>query len=371
MFKEKVAKLAKVMFTGLTMALCVTAFNPAAVVKADMLQESEPNGNPATADQLPLNTWVKGSMEDMWDQDWYQFTIRENGETHIEIRPVESNTASYSRWDISVYDSNRRCLIEFNAHSYESVKLGWIPGKYYIKIDENNGTGVNGTYNLMMHNTPSNQWDKERYYGDKTLSNANIVSLNKQYIGNLYCGYDVDYYRFKLKGTNGVSFRFTIDDTVSNPGRWEIEFIEYNSRKSLGGYYISTNETLTVPRCSGDLIVKISSYSGAAEKIYHVQAASKLAATELTYLQGGTAQASLRWKKVTNATGYYIYRSTSKDSGYKKVATVTGKTSYTDKKSLKNGGYYYYKIVAYRKSGSKVTKSAATASNYTYVYKKY
>ena len=56
MFREKVAKLTKVMFTGLTMALCVTAFNPAVAVKADILQESEPNGNPGAANQLPLNT---------------------------------------------------------------------------------------------------------------------------------------------------------------------------------------------------------------------------------------------------------------------------------------------------------------------------
>ena len=54
MLREKVTKLAKIMFTGLTMALCVTALNPAVTAKAeDMLQESEPNGNPATANHLP------------------------------------------------------------------------------------------------------------------------------------------------------------------------------------------------------------------------------------------------------------------------------------------------------------------------------
>lgn len=41
MLREKVTKLAKIMFTGLTMALCVTALNPAVTAKAeDMLQES-------------------------------------------------------------------------------------------------------------------------------------------------------------------------------------------------------------------------------------------------------------------------------------------------------------------------------------------
>ena len=37
MVKEKLEKMVKVMFTGLTMALCVTAFTPTAHVEAAML----------------------------------------------------------------------------------------------------------------------------------------------------------------------------------------------------------------------------------------------------------------------------------------------------------------------------------------------
>ena len=77
MLREKVTKLAKIMFTGLTMALCVTALNPAVTAKAeDMLQESEPNGNPATANQLPLNTWVKGIPSDNYDEDGISLLFR-------------------------------------------------------------------------------------------------------------------------------------------------------------------------------------------------------------------------------------------------------------------------------------------------------
>ena len=45
-------------------------------------------------------------------------------------------------------------------------------------------------------------------------------------------------------------------------------------------------------------------------------------------------------------TGYKIYRSTSKTTGYKMVRKVTSKTtgSYVDKK-LDSGKTYYYKIV--------------------------
>ena len=71
---------------------------------------------------------------------------------------------------------------------------------------------------------------------------------------------------------------------------------------------ISTNETLQIPRCSGDLLVKISTnpyYESAAKDVYHISATSKLSATEITSLKGGTRSANLRWKKVSNATGYY------------------------------------------------------------------
>lgn len=55
MLGERVKKFTKLMFTGLTMALCVVAFSPSVKTEATMLQESEPNDNPAQANQLPLN----------------------------------------------------------------------------------------------------------------------------------------------------------------------------------------------------------------------------------------------------------------------------------------------------------------------------
>lgn len=62
-------------------------------------------------------------------------------------------------------------------------------------------------------------------------------------------------------------------------------------------------------------------------------------------------QVTIKWKKVSKATKYQVYRSTSKNGKYKKIAT-TSKTSYTDKKAV-NGKTYYYKVRAYRKVGKK------------------
>lgn len=371
MLREKVAKLTKLMFAGATMALCVATINPASQVQAAMLEESEDNDSRATADKLPLNTWIRGSIGNVDDEDWYEISIPAgSGYSEVEITPSEDNTYYNSAWQVYLYDSKRHELIHRNAVcSYKDIAIGLTAGKYYVKVAcQYSNTGLDGTYNLMVHYTNANQWEKEQYVGYKSIKNANILYANKTYTGNLYCGDDVDYYRLKLNGTNKVSLKFTIDDSVSNPGTWRIKFREYKSKKILADYYISTNETITVPKCTGDVIFEISNNYDASGQIYHICASAKSntvkkpSATTISSIKSGKNQATVYWRKANNATGYYVYRSTSANSGYKKIATVTGKTFYTDKKSLKSKKTYYYKVVSIRKSGSKVLTAKSSAA---------
>ena len=379
MLGERVKKLTKLMLTGLTMALCVVAFSPTVKTEAAMLQESEPNDNPAQANQLPLNTWVKGKMDDEYDYDvdWYQFTIPKRGVSQIEMIPDSTNTSG-AGWKVSVQDVNRHEMLQISGRTAESYKLGLAPGKYYMKVSGIHQTFVDNThpYNLRINYSESEEWEIEQYYENKNFSNANNILPNKKYTGNMYSERDVDYYRVKINGKQQTTVTFSIDDTVSSPGRWMVELIEYNTRKSLGFYTTSENLTRTV-QCNVDLIIKVSTglWWYAEGDIYHVQAAVKNAnktttpvkatvkkpsATKITSIKAGKRKATVRWKKASNATGYYVYRSTSPRGKYKKVTTVTGRTYYTDKKSLKSKKNYYYKVVSIRKSGSKVLKSKAS-----------
>ena len=58
--------------------------------------------------------------------------------------------------------------------------------------------------------------------------------------------------------------------------------------------------------------------------------------------------ATIRWKKIKHSKYYQIYRSTSNNGEYKKIATVKDARTYKDKK-LKKGKTYYYKVRARRK----------------------
>lgn len=62
---------------------------------------------------------------------------------------------------------------------------------------------------------------------------------------------------------------------------------------------------------------------------------------------------TLKWKTAENVTGYQIYYSTQKNSGYKKLVT-TSKNSFTAKNLIK-GKTYYFKVRAYCKTASGTT----------------
>ena len=85
-----------------------------------------------------------------------------------------------------------------------------------------------------------------------------------------------------------------------------------------------------------------SSDSSSSKSIYH------LADTTLSTPKSTKSGITLKWKKVTGADGYMVYRKTGSGS-YSKIATVKGnsKVTYTDKKA-KKGKTYTYKIKAYK-----------------------
>ncbi|MCM1273187.1 MAG: hypothetical protein NC225_03085 [Clostridium sp.] len=80
----------------------------------------------------------------------------------------------------------------------------------------------------------------------------------------------------------------------------------------------------------------------------------KLKAPKITSIKNSAAKkATIKWNGVANAGKYVVYRSTTKNGKYKKVAT-TAKTTFTDSKLLK-GKTYYYKIKSVGKNEVGIT----------------
>ena len=79
----------------------------------------------------------------------------------------------------------------------------------------------------------------------------------------------------------------------------------------------------------------------------------KLKKTKLKASKKGK-RTKLSWSKVNTASGYKIYRATSKNGKYKLIKTVEGNKTfkYYDKKVYKKTRYYYY-VKAYATKNKK------------------
>ena len=93
---------------------------------------------------------------------------------------------------------------------------------------------------------------------------------------------------------------------------------------TIWGAYSSTIETAT--KCKTPSIIKLTTTKGTA---------------------------SYTWSNVSGESGYQVYYSTKKDSGYKKVASYKANTTKGSKSKLTSGKTYYFKVRAYKKVDGK------------------
>lgn len=86
-------------------------------------------------------------------------------------------------------------------------------------------------------------------------------------------------------------------------------------------------------------------------------------ATKIVKAKATKKSITIKWKKIANAKGYVIYRSTGKKGTYKKIATIRSakKVTFTNTK-LKSGKKYYYKVQTYTKSGTKTVYASKSAA---------
>ncbi len=133
----------------------------------------------------------------------------------------------------------------------------------------------------------------------------------------------------------------------------------YDGSKKLK---VNTNYTITYSSNKNPGKAKVTikgkgKYTGSVSKTFYI--APKKAKITSVKRNSKKTSVTIKWNKDTKATGYKIYMATSKNGKYKQIKKVTNKntTSYT-KTGLSSSKTYYFKVLSYKKSGSKeITKS--------------
>ena len=144
----------------------------------------------------------------------------------------------------------------------------------------------------------------------------------------------------------------------------------YRSTKKTKGFkhiktVSGTSYTNTSLKTGTRYYYKVVPYRGATKgaTTKTVSAKPSLGKTKITRLTMSLGTAKLSWDKVSGASGYKLYRATSKSGKYKHVKTTKSR-SHTDKK-LGNNKTYYYKVKAYRN----VTKKKQVSGSYSSAFK--
>lgn len=210
---------------------------------------------------------------------------------------------------------------------------------------------------------------------DVFISIHNNASSNLNTSGSMVF-YPNSNYRPKL-GTEGAGLAQSILDQLTSLGLTDLGIRTRDSENktkykdgSLADYY-SVIRNSKLQNLTG-LIVEHAFVSCEADRKNYLGTDAQLKALALADVKGivnyygleyigldkpavtlsapGYKQLEISWDEQEDARGYLVYRSEKKNSGYKKIATVTGSysTTYVDTGLALNKNYYY-KVKAYRK----------------------
>ena len=300
--------------------------------------ESESNDDLTSADKMTVGKTINGVCDTNYadDYDYYTFTMDKQAYVTVSLSHKNLN-GSNTAWSVYLYDSKGNKVDRKNSYlsvkqdgTYaETNKIKLPKGTYYIRVSATEyGTGEEYglTVNKISAKKPVIKSVKSTQYNQMKVS-WNAVPGAEKYM--IYRSTSKDGSYTKVKTISNVSTTSWTDKDVKTGKTY------YYKMKAV----VTTNKTVT----SGYSAVKSAKCVPAKPGSVKVTSPNK-------------KQLKVSWKKVSGASGYEVYRATSKDGKYTKVKTIgKGKTvTYTDKK-VSSGKTYYYKVRSYRTvNGKKV-----------------
>ena len=265
---------------------------------------AEPNNDFTTANRIYLGQTINGQIACNDSKDIYVYNLA--ADTGVTLK-VDSYMAYYT---VEIYDVNGK-LVWYTDDNYwnESVRYckdiydtELSAGQYYMCVSGRRYKGSSGwstgNYTIAMN-------------ARRSLSGATVSKISdKSYTGN--------YIKPKVKVTyQGKTLKQDTDYTV-----------EYKDNLYVG--------TATVT------ITGKWDYFGTKVVHFKIKPAKP---KKVSAKNAGRKKVLIRWQNTSQDVYYVVYRSTKKNSGYKKRATVKNRyaTSYIDKK-VKRKKTYYYKV---------------------------
>ena len=336
--------------------------NSYAISQADADKSPEIKVNEIKTDKLDGQNSVK----------WYKVNITEAGYFRLTFGPNSNAVSDDISWGWSVYLYKKGDLtaeiakLDGVTKKEASMWMAYHPDTYYIKVESTNNYVTNlsavAPFDLKIEFNKSNVWEQED--NNKNVV-ANPVNVNTTYTGITNDDEDIDWYKFTVTETGFTTIFMGPDlnlaDMESLKWGWNMAIYTTDLKTEvckLEGVTTATTSKEKVKLKAGTYYVKIypnnSGYFAPDKQIYNFSVNFEGYSTAIAKekvsgikVKAGKKKATVKWKKISYASGYEIYRSTKAKKGFKKIATVkSSKSSYVSKK-LKSKKKYYYKVRAF------------------------
>ncbi len=283
----------------------------------------------------------------------------------VSAKPVLSSTTAKAL--SASYNSNNITWNKVSgADGYEVYRATSQTGTYSLKRTVTSGSTL--SYKNTSLSTGRTYYYKVRAYrlvnGDKKYGDFSSVVSAKPVLSSttakaVSASYNSNNITWnKVSGADG----YEVYRATSQTGTYSLK------RTVTSGSTLSyKNTSLTTGK---NYYYKVKAYRMVSGKrVYssysRVVSAKPLLSTPSVTLSAGTKKAYVKWSKVSGASGYEIYRTTSKTGKYSKVKDITkgSTTSYTNS-SLTSKKGYYYKVKAYRTINGKRVYSSYSSVKY-------
>lgn len=354
--------------------------------------EMEYNGSYLNSDVIKTNTNYNGATVSQYDHDWYTFSTTKSGYVSVSFsHPTIDFQTNY--WIVCLYkeDGSYYRQIDYEEwsvdgnHNLKCPTYDLPAGKYYVMVapyigyyDEDSGSYSDSTYTLrvsyqdsmsnMSTKLGANKYSYTGYEikpsvtvknGSVTLKEGKDYKLSYKYnvnpgmglifitgMGN-YIGTDMESFVINRKSLSACSSSLSFNTYLYSGAKKTPNVILKNGkvRLKLNRDYTVKYYNNSKPGTAKVTISGKGNYTGTITKTFKI-----LPVNIKPSITSGSKYAKLSWKKVTGATGYMVYMSTSSKGKYTKVATVSSSTSFK-KKGLTSGKKYYFKVIAFRLSG--------------------
>ena len=228
-------------FRGVALAASVGALALAVGLPAPARAEIVENeGGPQT---IEVNKTYHFTTEDPsalglgQDQDWWRFTLPENGTVQLEVTSratADADPEAGWSFDLRTSEGTDEFGSPYGGYSAsidllsgEGTKTTYVDGldagTYDISVLPDLELGYGQSYDLTVKYTPTDEWESETNDG---TNKADELALDEVKYGRISNLYDQDWFAFTMPGFGTVEF--TLDGTHAVDGVWILSVVDDN-----------------------------------------------------------------------------------------------------------------------------------------------